>query len=68
MDMQHPTCFTLNGFLRRAGERIRPAQSLPNDLTEFAEGIEALCRQGQRPVLCLDEFEEVFERREQFSP
>ena len=66
MDMQHPMCFTLNGFLRRVGEEFGLAQT-PNDLTEFAEGIEALCRQGQRPVLCLDEFEECIRRREQFS-
>ena len=66
MDMQHPTCFTLSGFLRRAGREFG-LTSLPNDLMEFAEGVEALCRQGQRLALCIDEFEAFTMRREAFT-
>jgi hypothetical protein len=66
MDMQHPACFTQSGFLGRAATQFGwPASSVT--LTEFAERIEAMCREQVRPVLTIDEFEEFTMRRGDFG-
>ena len=41
--------------------------SLSTNLAEFAESIEAFSAAGKKPVLCLDEFEELASRRNEFT-
>jgi uncharacterized protein len=66
MNSQLPQCFTLSGWLRRVSQQLGwPAPA--SDLGEFAESIEAMLANGRRPVLCLDEFEEVVQRRGEFT-
>jgi hypothetical protein len=66
LDLQSPQCFTLAGWLRRVGKQLSYPGS-PADLVEFAEGVEVLLQQNRRLVLCLDEFEELAQRRNQFT-
>src|SRR5258708_39825124 len=66
MDMQPPACSKPTDFLRRAGGLFGWSQP-PSTLTEFAEGIETVCKQNKRPVLCIDEFEEFTRRRKKFG-
>jgi uncharacterized caspase-like protein len=66
LDLQSPQCFTLSGWLRQAGKRLGWATP-PTDLAGFIEAVEELLQMNRRPVLCLDEFEELAQRPEQFT-
>jgi uncharacterized protein len=66
LDLQDPRCYTLTGWLSQAAKQCKwstPATTL----TDFAECVEAAQAQGLRPVLCLDEFEELTTRRAEFT-
>jgi class 3 adenylate cyclase len=66
LDLQDPRCYTLSGWLGLASRQCHwstPASTL----AEFAECVEAALTQGLRPVLCLDEFEELTTRRAEFT-
>jgi class 3 adenylate cyclase len=66
MDLQDPRCYTLRGWLAYAARQFgwTPA---PADLAEFAEAADKALTDGRRPVLCLDEFERLTKRREEFT-
>jgi len=66
MDLQDPHCFTQSGWLRQIS-RLFAWSSTAKDLEEFVDGIEAMITAGKRPVLCLDEFEELTMRRTEFT-
>ena len=66
LDLQDARCFTLRVWLAQASQRFGTSAS-PTTLAEFAECIEDMLRAGRHPVLCLDEFEELTLRREEFT-
>src|SRR5262249_19739570 len=66
LDLQAPYCFTLSGWLRRVGRQFG-WPTPPAGLTAFAEGVEEMLDQGRRPVLCLDEFEELTHHPAEFT-
>jgi class 3 adenylate cyclase len=66
LDLQDPRCYTLAGWLSHAARQCHwptPAATL----SDFAECVETALQQGLRPVLCLDEFEELTTRRAEFT-
>lgn len=66
LDLQDPRCYTLNGWLSLASRQCNwttPAATL----ADFADCVDAAISDGQRPVLCLDEFEELTARRDEFT-
>lgn len=67
LDMQDPRCYTLAGWLALAARQFGWAAA-PRGLAEFAERAEQTLTDGRRPVLCLDEFEQLTRRREEFTP
>lgn len=66
MDLQDARCYTLAGWLRRVS-RLFAWTAPATNLEEFAESVEAMIATGKRPVLCLDEFEELTMRRAEFT-
>ncbi len=66
LDLQDPRCFSLTGWFHRAAQRLA-WPTPPKTLIEFADAVEAMLINGQRPVLCLDEFEELISRPDQFT-
>jgi class 3 adenylate cyclase len=66
LDLQDPRCYTLKGWLALAARGCRWATP-PATLAEFADCVDAALSSGQRPVLCLDEFEELTARRDEFT-
>jgi class 3 adenylate cyclase len=65
VDLQDARCYTLAGWLRRVS-RLFAWPAAATSLEEFAEGVDTMTTTGQRPVLCLDEFEELTMRRDEF--
>jgi transcriptional regulator with XRE-family HTH domain len=66
LDLQDPHCFTLAGWLELASRQFGlPVVDL--DLVTFSERIDELLADGRHPVLCLDEFEELTRRRDEFN-
>ncbi|HEX8071535.1 MAG TPA: adenylate/guanylate cyclase domain-containing protein [Pyrinomonadaceae bacterium] len=66
LDLQDPHCYTLTGWLSQAAKQCHwstPATTL----TDFADCVETALTRGLRPVLCLDEFEELTTRRAEFT-
>lgn len=69
IELQDARCHTLVGLLNEiltqlgAGERAGTA----SPLVAFQDAILALKARGALPVVCLDEFEELVHRREQFT-
>lgn len=66
LDLQDPRCFTLSGCLEQASGQFgwaTPARSL----AELAEGVDTMLSRGGRPVLCLDEFDEMRRRPGEFT-
>lgn len=66
VDLQDARTYTLAGWLRRVS-RLFAWPTIASNLEEFAEGIDAMIAAGKRPVLCLDEFEELTMRRAAFT-
>jgi len=74
LDLQDAHFHTTVGFfqavLNRLGvstEAIKAENTLNQNLIAFTDQIEALEQSGQHIVLCLDEFENTFKHREQFT-
>jgi class 3 adenylate cyclase len=65
LDLQDPRCFTLGGWLERAGRQFGWSPS-PENLAAFAECVEHELSEDHRLLLCLDEFEEITARRHEF--
>lgn len=66
LDLQDPRCFTLRGWLERLGEQFGWSTT-PTSLVECAECVEAMVSERYRPVLCVDEFEELTLRFDEFT-
>lgn len=66
LDLQDPRCFTLQGWLGRASRQLGWTAAAKS-LAEFADGIEEMVSKGLRPVICIDEFEEITSRRDEFA-
>ena len=66
VDLQDPRCRTLAGWLHYTGRRFGWPTPATN-LEEFAERVEEMAAQGRRPMLCLDEFEELKQRPTEFT-
>jgi uncharacterized protein len=66
LDLQDARCFTLSGWLGRASRQLG-LPAIAASLSEFADGIEEMASKGSRPVLCMDEFEEMTSRRDEFT-
>ena len=74
VDLQDAHYHTALGFfqtvlhkLEASVDAVKPKDSLNGNLVAFSDEIEAMEHAGQRPVLCVDEFENTFKHREQFS-
>lgn len=74
VDLQDAHYHTAPGFLQTvlhkletSADAVNPKESLNRNLVAFSDQIETLERAGTQPVLCLDEFENTFKHREQFS-
>ena len=66
IDLQDPRCYTLTGLLTLAVRQFHWSTSATT-LTGFAEYVDAVTTKGSRPVLCVDEFEELTMRRSEFT-
>jgi hypothetical protein len=67
VDLDDAHCHTLAGLLGFILQRLGLAQIKQPRLTQFQETIERLSQtDGLYPVLCLDEFEHLTKRKEQF--
>jgi hypothetical protein len=66
VDGQDPRCATLAGWLKLVAQEFAWREA-PTDLAGFAEGAQAMCAAGRRPVLCLDEFEELTRHPGEFA-
>lgn len=74
IDLQDARCHTALGFfqtvlgrLGAATDAVKEGNSLNRNLIAFGDGIETLERDGQRIVLCLDEFENTFKHPAEFG-
>lgn len=66
LDLQDPRCFTLVGWFTLAASQFLWLK-VPATLAEFSDCIDDTLSHGLRPVLCLDEFEELTARRTEFG-
>lgn len=66
LDLQDARCHTMSRWLGRAARQLG-WPTPPQTLADFADGVEDMLSAGRRPVLCLDEFEEMTARRSEFS-
>lgn len=66
MDLQDPRCYTLRGWLALAARQFGWT-AMPAGLAEFAEAVEETLAEGRRPILCLDEFEHLTKRYDEFT-
>ncbi len=69
IELQDAHCHTLTGLLDEILKQLGAEQLVGNapPLVEFQDAISALKSRGILPVVCLDEFEELTHRREQFT-
>jgi AAA+ ATPase superfamily predicted ATPase len=74
VDLQDAHYHTALGFFQTVlhklevpADAVKPDNSLNGNLVAFSDQIDALEKAGQRLVFCLDEFENTFKHREQFS-
>jgi len=66
LDSQDPRCFTLSGWLREASRQLNFPRA-PKTLADFAERSGLLLVNGSGVVVCLDEFEELRHRDQEFT-
>jgi hypothetical protein len=66
LNLQDPRCFTLSGWLERTSRQFGWSPSAVS-LEEFAERVDVMLSKGAHAVLCLDDFEELALRRNQFT-
>ncbi len=69
IELQDAHCHTLNGLLDGILKQLDAGELVGNHapLVEFQDALLALRKRGALPVVCLDEFEELIHRREQFT-
>ncbi len=69
IELQDARCHTLDGLLGGILKQLGAGEPVGNktSLVEFQDAILALKARGTFPVVCLDEFEELMHRREQFT-
>jgi len=74
LDLQDASCHTATGFLHAVlskvggtAANIKADNTLNQNLIAFSDEIDKLERDGQRIVLCLDEFENAFKHRDEFT-
>jgi uncharacterized protein len=74
VDLQDAHYHTALGFFQTVlnkldvpADAVKPENSLNENLVAFSDQIDGLERAGQRLVFCLDEFENTFKHREQFT-
>ncbi len=74
VDLQDAHYHTALGFfqtvlqkIEASADAVKPENSLNSNLIAFSNQVDALEQAGQRLVFCLDEFENTFKHREQFS-
>lgn len=69
IELQDAHCHTLNGLLDGILKQLDAGELVGNraPLVEFQDALLALKARGALPVICLDEFEELIHRREQFT-
>ena len=74
LDLQDAHYHTAVGFfqavlhkIEASADAVKPDNSANGNLVAFTDQIHALEHAGQRLVFCLDEFENTFKHREQFS-
>ena len=73
LDLQEKNYHTLKGLLNGAfhqwmqGFADGKDIAYPSDLSEFTRSVRRLREQGYSPVLCLDEFENLIKRSDQFG-
>jgi serine/threonine protein kinase len=65
VDLHDPRCYSSAGFLAQVSRQFG-APSPVRDLAEFADLVETMLAEKRRPVLCLDEFEVVTVRGQDF--
>jgi len=66
LDLHNPHSHTVRGLLEMIGQQWQCAAPL-GSMTDLEEQIKVINARGARPVLCLDEFNELAHRPEQFS-
>jgi NTE family protein len=66
LDLLNPRSRTINGVLEMIGEQWRCDAPL-GSMTDLEERVNAIKARGSRPVLCLDEFNELARRPEEFT-
>jgi NTE family protein len=66
LDLLIPRSRTIKGLLEMIGEQWRCAAPL-RSLTDLEEQVNAINARGSRPVLCLDGFDELARRPEEFT-
>jgi len=66
LDLQDPRCYTLKGWLALASRQCNWTTP-PATLADFADCVDAALSGSQHLVLCLDEFEELTARRDEFT-
>ena len=74
LDLQDASCHTATGFLHAVLSKvsgtvanIKADNTLNQNLIAFSDEIDKLERDGQQIVLCLDEFENAFKHRDEFT-
>lgn len=66
LNMQDNRCHTLSGWLKLFSKQLKHAQTL-TALTDFTELVEDMQADQNRLVLCMDEFDEVTLRGDEFT-
>lgn len=66
VDQQDASCFTRQGWLKYVGKKWRWDADI-SDLAEFSERVDEMLARNLRPVLCMDEFEEMSARPAEFT-
>jgi Adenylate cyclase, family 3 (some proteins contain HAMP domain) len=65
VDQQDASCNTRQGWLKHVGKKWHWKTDV-SDLAEFSEQLDEMLTQKLRPVLCMDEFEEMTARPKEF--
>lgn len=66
LDLQDPHCHTIGGFWESTAAAWADSP-VPASLADLTERIEEWRKRGCRPVLCLDDFEELASRSREFT-
>ncbi len=66
VDQQDASCFTRQGWMKYVGRKWHWDAAV-SDLAEFSEQVDEMLARNLRPVLCMDEFEEMRARPAEFT-